>query len=93
MSHGVYSAVLSLRYIFCIFWTFSTLIISTFFTFSVMFHAYSLMISTLPMANLLSNLILVILSFQLDFSFDSLVSPYSFESHTQGQDELLVLGG
>ena len=50
-----------------------------------MFYAYSLRIFDLCMANSLSNLILIILSFQLDFTFISLFllilwnHPYDFK--------------
>ena len=76
---------------FCIFWIFSTLVIFTFYAFSAMFYAYSLMILTFHMANFLPESILVILSVQPNFTLVFLVSPYSFGSHTQGQDKLLVL--
>ena len=56
-----------------------------------MFYAYSLMISDLSMANSLSNLIWVILSFQLGFTFIFFISPYFSKSHIQGQDKRLVL--
>ena len=46
-----------------------------------MFYAYSLRIFNLPMTNSLSNLISVILSFQLDFTFVSLF-PLILWTHT-----------
>ena len=56
-----------------------------------MFYAYSPMIFDLSMANPLSNLILVILLFQLYFYLRFFVSPYSLKSHIRLQDKQLVL--
>ena len=66
------TSVMSSWYVFHIFRTFPTLVIFTFYPTSTMFYAYPLMILTFPMANFLSNLILIILLFQLNFTFVSL---------------------
>ena len=79
--------------IFRIFWTFSTLVISTFYAFSAMFSTSFNMFISIYMANSLSNLILVILSLQTDFTFLLFSFPL-FSDHTLGDktNEVIMIG-